>query len=148
MNEEVIKKARQQVGLVIRKARKDKGLTQEEVATQMGITTATINKIEVGKFNYGIDFFFKLSIILDFRFDIQLNVSSDIKGRFDVFEKGNEATVLDYSSGIRIVFQKGKFNTTQQVYFEQNKGGIAPEELSTALKEIAEWLNENHSDLL
>lgn len=50
----------------IRKYRKKKGLSQEHLATLMGISRATISKIENGKFAISVDYLAKFAWHLDF----------------------------------------------------------------------------------
>lgn len=54
----------------IRKYREKKGLNQEQLAALMGISRATISKIENGKFAISIDYLAKFAWHLDF--DIKL----------------------------------------------------------------------------
>lgn len=147
MNEEVIKTARQQVGLYIKELRKDRGLTQEQVAEAIGVTHATVNKIEQGKFNYGIDLFFKLSVVLDFRFEFQAKDETDNAGRFDLFQAGDEVVILDNKYGIRLLFKAGEFNDSQEVKINDDVK-VSPGELSTAMREIGDWVLRNHPGLI
>jgi transcriptional regulator with XRE-family HTH domain len=52
---------RKSVGFNIRKFRQLRGITQEQLALQLGSHQSNINRIENGKQNYTLDFFFKLS---------------------------------------------------------------------------------------
>jgi transcriptional regulator with XRE-family HTH domain len=54
----------------LRKYREKKGFSQEHLATLMGISRATISKIENGKFAISIDYLAKFAWHLDF--DIRL----------------------------------------------------------------------------
>lgn len=147
MNEKIIKIARQTVGLYIRDLRKDRGLTQEQVAEAIGVTHATVNKIEQGKFNYGIDLFLKLSIVLGFRFELQAKDEAEDIGRFDLFQDGQEVVILDNKYGIRFLFVAGRFNETQEVKINEDVK-VSPGELSTAMREIGDWVLMNYPELI
>lgn len=147
INEKIIKTARQQVGLFIKRQRNELGLTQIQVSKLIGVTPATINKIEQGKYNWGIDLLFKLSIVLNFRFEFQTKEIADISGRFDLFENEETGTVIDNKLGIKITFTIGSFNATQKVHFDNNQG-LSPAEIATAMREIGDWLNENYDELI
>ena len=54
----------------IRKFREKKGFSQEQLAALMGISRATISKIENGKFAISIDYISKFAWHLDFNFKI------------------------------------------------------------------------------
>jgi putative transcriptional regulator len=147
MDEEVIKTARKQIGLFIKDLRKERNVTQEELAESIGVTHATVNKIENGRFNYGIDLFFKISVVLGFKLELISKTEVDNSGRFDLFEYADKATVIDNLYSIRIDFTKGDFNGTQKVKFENDRG-ISASDLATAMREIGDWLNENYSELI
>lgn len=52
------------VGQNVRKYRKMKGLTQEQLASQAGITSEYVSRIENGKENPTVDVLFKISVVL------------------------------------------------------------------------------------
>lgn len=78
--EEFIKNNRHNIGGEIRKYRDQKGFSQEHLATIMGISRATISKIENGKFAFSIDYLAKFAWHLDFDISIfekeQFKISS------------------------------------------------------------------------
>jgi len=54
------------IGGEIRKYREKKGYSQDRLASLMGISRATISKIENGKFAFSIDYLAKFAWHLDF----------------------------------------------------------------------------------
>ncbi len=61
-------------------------------------------------------------------------------------EKPNHFVVTDQTNGIVIVFEKGNFNGTQKVT-ELNK--INPSDfmkIARQMREVGEWLHQNHKD--
>jgi len=46
---------REEFGLKLRNLRKERGLTMQNISDDIGISKATISKIEAGKINFGID---------------------------------------------------------------------------------------------
>jgi transcriptional regulator with XRE-family HTH domain len=67
---EFISTYRTNIGMEICKRRLKKGYSQEVLANLMGISRATISKIENGKFAISIDYLAKFAWYLDF--DIKL----------------------------------------------------------------------------
>lgn len=78
--EEFVKNNRYLIGGKIRKYRDKKGFSQEHLASIMGISRATISKIENGKFAISIDYLAKFAWHLDFDISIfekeQFKISS------------------------------------------------------------------------
>ncbi len=70
VNETFIRNNRINISSDIRKFRDKKGFSQEHLAALMGISRATISKIENGKFAISIDYLAKFAWHLDF--DIRL----------------------------------------------------------------------------
>lgn len=64
--EAFVKNTRYNIGGEIRKYREKKGFSQDHLATLMGISRATISKIENGKFAISVDYLSKFSWHLDF----------------------------------------------------------------------------------
>ena len=58
------------IGSDIRKFRERKGYNQDHLASLMGISRATISKIENGKFAFSIDYLAKFAWYLDFDISI------------------------------------------------------------------------------
>lgn len=71
-----------------------------------------------------------------------------------LLQKSKEATnwyvATDTLAGIVVKFEKGKFNETQKATMleDLNFHSDTPTRLATAMKDLAEWLIENHSDVL
>lgn len=65
-------------------------------------------------------------------------------------EQNNWYVATDTLAGIVVKFEKGKFNETQKATMleDLNFHSDTPTRLATAMKELAEWLIENHSDVL
>lgn len=55
INREYLEEVRKLYGMYFRELRQSKGLTQAEVGAMMDIDQATVNKIEKGRWNFGID---------------------------------------------------------------------------------------------
>jgi len=68
--EEYIRINRSNIGIEIHKYRSKKGLSQEQLAGLMGISRATISKIENGRFAISVDYLAKFAWHLEF--DIKL----------------------------------------------------------------------------
>lgn len=65
-------------------------------------------------------------------------------------EQNNWYVATDTLAGIVVKFEKGKFNETQKATMleDLNFHSDTPTRLATAMKELTEWLIENHSDVL
>ena len=65
-------------------------------------------------------------------------------------EAANWYVATDTLAGIVVKFEKGKFNETQKATMleDLNFHSGTPTRLATAMKELTEWLIENHSDIL
>lgn len=65
-------------------------------------------------------------------------------------ERENWLVVTDTIAGIVVKFEKGKFNDTQKATMLEDlnfhKG--TPTKLATAMRDLTEWLINNHSDVL
>ena len=64
MEKEELRKYRQQVGFQFKMARKSQGWTVEQVATMADLKPATIEKIEIGAFNYPLDIISRVADVL------------------------------------------------------------------------------------
>lgn len=69
--DEFVKNNRIGIGVNIRKYRNKKSFSQQHLADLMGISRATISKIENGKFAISVDYLAKFAWHLDF--DLALN---------------------------------------------------------------------------
>lgn len=65
-------------------------------------------------------------------------------------EQNNWYVATDTLAGIVVKFEKGKFNETQKATMleDLNFHSDTPTRLATAMKDLTEWLIENHSDVL
>lgn len=65
-------------------------------------------------------------------------------------EQNNWYVATDTLAGIVVKFEKGKFNETQKatILEDLNFHSDTPTRLATAMKDLTEWLIENHSDVL
>lgn len=65
-------------------------------------------------------------------------------------ERNNWYVATDTLAGIVVKFEKGKFNETQKATMleDLNFHSDTPTRLATAMKELTEWLIENHSEVL
>ena len=68
--EEQIGENRIKIGNEIRLAREKKGLSQEQLAEMINIKSATIAKIEKGRFSISVDYLARFSILLDHEFRV------------------------------------------------------------------------------
>lgn len=64
--DEFIRNNRSKIGMEIHKYRANKGFSQAHLADLMGISRATISKIENGKFAISVDYLAKFSWHLEF----------------------------------------------------------------------------------
>lgn len=88
INPEYIAQFRRLIGEWIREFRNDKGLKQRQVADMLGITEATVCKIEAGKW-LSIEMLIKLCVALDFYlFLVPKNSNDDLalimRKRFEI----------------------------------------------------------------
>ena len=65
-------------------------------------------------------------------------------------EQNNWYVATDTLAGIVVKFEKGKFNETQKTTMleDLNFHSDTPTRLATAMKDLTEWLIENHSEVL
>lgn len=65
-------------------------------------------------------------------------------------EQNKWYVATDTLAGIVVKFEKGKFNETQKATMleDLNFHSGTPTRLATAMKELTEWLINNHSDIL
>lgn len=65
-------------------------------------------------------------------------------------EQNNWYVATDTLAGIVIKFEKGKFNETQKATMieDLNFHEGTPTRLATAMKELTDWLVNNHSEVL
>ena len=68
---------RQVIGEQLKTMRLDLGMTQSDLSVLLGIRRDTISKIELGKFNIGIDTISKLAQCLDFYIFLRPKNSKD-----------------------------------------------------------------------
>ena len=68
--DEFIRNNRSKIGMEIHKYRAKKGFSQAYLADLMGISRATISKIENGKFAISVDYLAKFSWHLDFEISL------------------------------------------------------------------------------
>ena len=65
-------------------------------------------------------------------------------------EQNNWYVATDTLAEIVVKFEKGRFNETQKATMLEglNFHSDTPTRLATAMKDLTEWLIENHSDVL
>ena len=65
-------------------------------------------------------------------------------------EQNNWYVATDTLAGIVVKFEKGKFNETQKATMleDLNFHKDTPTRLAKAMKDLTEWLINNHSDIL
>ena len=63
-------------------------------------------------------------------------------------EKGNHFVCTDTSYKIVVVFEKGKFNETQKATMLEDFNSSNYMQLSRIMREMADYLQENHKELL
>lgn len=64
-----VKHLRETLGTRINFTRKDMGMTQRQLGEAVGLTPGTIDKIEKGRFDTGIDSYIKIGIALNFKIE-------------------------------------------------------------------------------
>ena len=145
INKNVINEARAIIGSALRKMRDAKNLTQTEAAELIDVTKNTISKIESGKFNFGVDILMEMSVIYGFTLNFEIKeVGDDARFLFQKGENENTFVVTDTLNGVVCVFEKHKFNTTQNFTFLNEM----PLNLPTIMREIGDWLAMNYGDFI
>ena len=145
INKNVINEARAIIGSALRRFRVAKNLTQTEAAELIGVTKNTISKIELGQFNYGIDIIMEMSIIYGFTLNFEIKeIGDNSHFLFQNGEHENTYVVTDTLNGVVCVFEKNKFNTTQNFTFLNE----IPLNLPTIMREIGDWLAVNYGDFV
>ena len=147
MNEKIIKEAREILGLFLKNARKERNISQVQLAEMIGVNHMTISKIESGKFNFGIDIFNKLSIALGFKLELILKDDVNEKGRFDLIKEAKGYVLLDKESGLRIMFEAGRFNDSQKVMMPSNRS-FSVSEIATIMRMAGDWLVSNYPKIV
>ena len=61
-------------------------------------------------------------------------------------EKPNHLVVTNQTNGIVIVFEKGKFNETQKITDLNNANANDFMQQARQMREVGEWLYQNHKD--
>lgn len=61
--------------------------------------------------------------------------------------KPNQWVCTDQENGLVCKFEQGKFNDTQQ-FTMLDEGKVPPAQLASILREMGDWLSENHYNLL
>ena len=145
INKKVLNEARAIIGSALRRFRVAKNLTQTEAAELIGVTKNTISKIELGQFNYGIDIIMEMSIIYGFTLNFEMKeIGDNSHFLFQNGEHENTYVVTDTLNGVVCVFEKNKFNTTQNFTFLNE----IPLNLPTIMREIGDWLAVNYGDFI
>ena len=62
-------------------------------------------------------------------------------------EREDRCAVYDKETGITCLWKKGNFNNTQE-FVGTVKAGTTAQELARAMRELGDWLVENHRDLV
>lgn len=150
MNENLIKEARRKFGFFFSKIRTENKLTQQQVGDFCGVSAKTIDKIERGQFPYSIDLLFKLSVILGFTINFEAKEYGLVnEGRFllQKSEIENTYVVTDILNQIVCTFELKKFNETQKFTFLNDKKHTEIE-LATIMREIGNWIFQNHREVI
>lgn len=69
--------------------------------------------------------------------------------RFELEEMSREdrCSVVDHETGLHCIWEKGKFNETQEFIWVK-KPVISPSGIAKTMRELGDWLAENHRELL
>lgn len=70
IDQSFVKALREALGLKINLIRNRQKISKKELAEMVGLTPATIAKIEAGKFSSEIDVYIKIGIALNFKVDL------------------------------------------------------------------------------
>ena len=83
------------------------------------------------------------------KFEAILNYTSYMNKRFELEEMSREdrCSVVDNETGIHCIWEKGNFNETQE-FIGLPYEGVTAQGLSKAMRELGDWLVENHRELL
>lgn len=147
IEKKVVNEARALIGSMLRDLRKKKGLSQTEVAEFIGVSTNTISKVEIGKFDFGVDILTKLSVLYGFTINFGLKeVGKPDRFILQQSEDVGYYVVTDTENQIVCKFEKGRFNDTQNFTF---LGQVPPmSKLPTLMRELGDWLASNHRGLV
>ena len=69
--------------------------------------------------------------------------------RFELEEMSREdrCSAVDHETGLHCIWEKGKFNETQEFIWAK-KPVISPSGIAKTMRELGDWLAENHRELL
>lgn len=69
--------------------------------------------------------------------------------RFELEEMSREdrCSVVDHETGLHCIWEKGKFNETQEFVWIKEPI-ISPSGIAKTMRELGDWLAENHRELL
>ena len=62
---------RKRLGLDIKKKREEAKLTMQQLADKLGTQHSTISKIEAGKYNFGVEYYSAIGVVLGFKLSIK-----------------------------------------------------------------------------
>lgn len=146
MNEK-IKAARQMLGRFFKERREDLKLSPQTLANRLGISTETIRGIESGRFAWNIDLHLRICDALGIRHELIRSDEEQPDYVVQQLEDKNGFTCTDTKNMISVSWQDRKFNDTQKVSFLNSTVPDAGQ-LATAMRQIGDWLVENHSEKL
>ena len=146
MNEK-IKTARQMLGRFFQERREDLKMSRSALANRLVISEETIKGVETGRFAWNIDLHLRICEVLKIRHE--LIVSDEEQPDYVVQDLENKSGFIctDTKNMIVVSWHDRKFNETQKVSF---LNGTVPDagQLATAMRQMGDWLVENHSEKL
>lgn len=131
-----------------------------QIAKETGITPSLIKNYFEYKNTPSLDYFLKIAKAVNVTFYFESNADLDFKKALDfateehkfVLQKSKEKAshwVVTYvPANIVIVFEQGKFNETQQVTTLEDFNPDDYKKITRYLREIGDWLAENHRDII
>lgn len=145
---------------IIKNLAAQQNISVYQIAKETGITPSLIKNYFKYKNVPSLDYFLKIAKAVNVTFYFESNADLDFKKALDFAteehkfvlqkskEKVNHWVVTYVPANIVITFEQGKFNETQRITTLEE---FKPEDyplIARYLREIGDWLGENHRDIL
>lgn len=140
---------RYDIGIYLRYLRRLRHVSFSDLEEATGYSERTIKSIEVGKFSPSADVITDLLSALGSRLvamtdlDYSCGIPED---RFGLTRIGNNVVVIDALFDLTVSFEVGRFNETQKTTVPTGTPDVM--DIARAMREIGDWLQEYHPDLL
>lgn len=140
---------RYDIGLYLRYLRRIRRVSYRDIYEATGYQGRTVKSVESGKFAPNADVVTNMMSALGAKLvaRTELDYSCGVpEGRFSINRIGDNVVIVDMECDLTLSFEVGRYNETQRTTVPTGTPDMM--DVARAMREIGEWLQEYHPELI